>query len=110
MKVLIGVLVVLSATSTAAAADWKLVWSDEFDKPGLPDTAKWDYETGFLRNHEKQFYTRARPENARVENGILVIEARKEKFSASMLARKYDRAATLMPTKAIAMLTIHPPA
>jgi beta-glucanase (GH16 family) len=83
MKALIGILVVLSATSIADAADWKLVWSDEFDKPGLPDTAKWDYETGFVRNHEKQFYTRARQENARVENGTLVIEARKEKFSAS---------------------------
>lgn len=64
----------------AQAADWKLVWSDEFDKPGLPDPAKWDYETGFVRNHEAQFYTKERLENARVENGLLVIEARKEKW------------------------------
>ncbi|HWH71204.1 MAG TPA: glycoside hydrolase family 16 protein, partial [Candidatus Sulfotelmatobacter sp.] len=56
------------------------VWSDEFDKPGLPDAAKWDYETGFIRNNEAQFYTRARQENARVANGMLVIEARKEPF------------------------------
>ena len=69
------------AILSAAAADlpgWKLVWSDEFDKPGLPDAAKWSYETGMLRNHEKQFYTTDK-ENARVEDGHLVIEARKEK-------------------------------
>ncbi len=64
----------------ARGADWKLVWGDEFDKPGLPDPAKWGYEEGFVRNHEKQYYTRGRPENARVENGMLVLEARKEHF------------------------------
>ncbi len=82
MKGLIGALLVVLMALTANAAEWKLVWSDEFDKPGLPNAAKWDYETGFIRNHEKQFYTRARQENARVENGILVIEARKEKYQA----------------------------
>jgi beta-glucanase (GH16 family) len=64
----------------AAAAGWKLVWSDEFDKPGRPDPAKWSYETGFVRNNEAQYYTRDRSENARVESGSLVIEARKERF------------------------------
>ena len=82
MKILIAALLMVLMALTADAAEWKLVWSDEFDKPGLPDAAKWDYETGFLRNSEKQYYTRARRENARVENGVLVIEARKEKFSA----------------------------
>ncbi len=62
------------------AADWQLVWSDEFDKPGLPDPAKWTYEEGFVRNNEAQFYTRARKENARVEDGNLVIEARRDQF------------------------------
>src|SRR5207302_3388306 len=62
--------------------NWKLVWSDEFDKAGLPDATKWDYESGFIRNNEAQYYTRARPENARVENGMLIIEARKEHFDA----------------------------
>jgi len=64
----------------AWAGSWKLVWSDEFDKPGLPDPAKWEYETGFIRNNEQQFYTRERTENARIENGMLVIETRKERF------------------------------
>jgi beta-glucanase (GH16 family) len=67
-------------TIPALAGDWKLVWSDEFDKPGLPDAAKWNYEVGFIRNNEAQYYTRARSENARVENGMLIIEARKEPF------------------------------
>ncbi len=62
------------------AAEWEPVWSDEFNYQGLPDPTKWDYEDGFLRNHEAQFYTRARPENARVENGMLIIEARREHF------------------------------
>lgn len=68
------------AVCSSFASDWKLVWSDEFDKPGLPDPAKWNYETGFVRNREAQYYTASRLENARVENGCLVIEARKESF------------------------------
>ena len=59
---------------------WKLVWDDEFDTPGLPDPTKWAYEEGFVRNNEAQYYTKARLENCRVENGALVIEARKELF------------------------------
>ena len=55
---------------------YKLVWSDEFDKPGRPDPTKWTYETGFVRNNEAQWY---QPENARVENGMLIIEAKREK-------------------------------
>jgi len=80
MKTLIGALLVVSTAFTADAGEWKLVWSDEFDKAGLPDQAKWGYETGFIRNHERQFYTKARKENARVEDGMLIIEARKEKY------------------------------
>jgi beta-glucanase (GH16 family) len=62
----------------AAEPGWSLVWSDEFATNGAPDPAKWDYEVGFVRNKESQFYTRDRRENARVENGHLVLEARKE--------------------------------
>lgn len=60
------------------ASRWTLVWSDEFDRPGTPDKSVWVPEEGYLRNGEKQYYTRGRPENARVENGVLVIEARKD--------------------------------
>ena len=67
-------------TCSTFASGWKLVWADEFNQPGLPDPAKWNYETGFVRNREAQYYTDARPENARMANGCLVIEARKEQL------------------------------
>lgn len=66
--------------SAASAAEWELVFSDEFDYAGLPDPNRWDYEVGFIRNQESQYYTKARKENARVEDGMLIIEAIKEKF------------------------------
>jgi beta-glucanase (GH16 family) len=68
------------AGAAQARKGWKLVWADEFDTTGLPDPKKWDYEEGFVRNQEAQYYTRARSENARVEGGTLIIEGRKEKF------------------------------
>jgi beta-glucanase (GH16 family) len=68
------------AASLAAAGQWKLVWADEFDAKGLPDPAHWTYEEGFVRNQEAQYYTRGRAENARVENGVLILEARREQF------------------------------
>lgn len=59
-----------------------LVFADEFDGSGLPDPAKWDFATEGNAtgwgNQEKQHYTARRPENARVENGRLIIEARAE--------------------------------
>jgi beta-glucanase (GH16 family) len=59
---------------------WQQVWSDEFNYNGLPDSTKWSYDVGGngWGNHELQFYTPRRLENARVENGNLIIEARKE--------------------------------
>lgn len=60
----------------------ELVWSDEFDYTGLPDPLKWGYDVGGggWGNQEDQYYTENRTENARVENGELIIEARKESF------------------------------
>ena len=67
-------------TKEAVANNWQLVWSEEFDYDGLPNSAKWNFEEGFIRNAEEQYYTKARLENSRVENGMLVIEGRKEQF------------------------------
>jgi beta-glucanase (GH16 family) len=78
------------------AEDWKLVWSDEFNYSGLPDKTKWDYEEGFVRNHESQYYTRARLENTRVEDGHLVIECRKEHFTPTNHAPVEYTAASLV--------------
>jgi beta-glucanase (GH16 family) len=66
-----------SPAASSAPAGWVQVFADEFDRSGPPDPAKWDYELGYIRNKEAQFYT-SRPENVRVEDGMLVIEARKE--------------------------------
>ncbi len=59
----------------------KLVFFDEFDYQGLPDSTKWVFEEGFVRNEEPQYYTKNRLANCRVENGCLVIETRKEQFT-----------------------------
>jgi beta-glucanase (GH16 family) len=58
--------------------EWKLVWSDEFEINGLPNPEKWDYDIGYIANNEKQYYTASRLENARIVDGKLIIEARKE--------------------------------
>lgn len=54
--------------------NYKLVWADEFNKEGSPDTTKWRFEKGFVRNHELQWY---QPQNAFCHKGMLVIEAHK---------------------------------
>ncbi|MHB8127726.1 MAG: glycoside hydrolase family 16 protein [Mobilitalea sp.] len=59
---------------------YDLIWADEFDGEGLPDETKWNYDVGGhgWGNDELQYYTRDK--NAYVENGNLVIEARKEEY------------------------------
>ena len=80
LVIAVAALLALLPASPLHAGDWQLVWSDEFDTPGRPDPAKWRYEEGMVRNHEAQYYTHDRPENARVEGGMLVITGRKEPF------------------------------
>ena len=58
-------------------------WSDEFNYRGLPDSTKWGYETGQIRNSEKQVYTSRTLKNARVKGGKLIIETHKEANGAS---------------------------
>ncbi len=76
-KIIFIVLFVLIAVPSMAqqANNYTLVWSDEFEKDGRPDSTKWGYEHGFVRNEEAQWY---QPENAHCEKGMLVIEARRE--------------------------------
>ena len=63
-------------------SQWKLVWSDEFDVPGAPSTDNWTLEEWPPRvvNSEDQAYT-LRPKNVRVEDGLLVIEAHRERWN-----------------------------
>lgn len=69
---------------------YQLVWSDEFNKDGMPDTASWTYDIGHgsegWGNNELQYYTR-NFENVRIKDGILMIEARKKdgKWSSARL-------------------------
>ena len=74
----------LLPTSRQAAEHWTLSWSDEFDGPNgsRPDPAKWKSEIGGngWGNHELEYYT-DRTENSRLDQGKLIIEARREDFT-----------------------------
>jgi beta-glucanase (GH16 family) len=59
-----------------AVPEYKLVWSDEFNADGVPDSAKWRFDSGFVRNEEAQWYQR---QNAICEGGNLVITGKKER-------------------------------
>ncbi len=73
------------ASENTKENDWKLVWHDEFDKDGLPDSTRWNFETkGNERrwgNNEAQWYTDADTENCCIKDGILYITAVKEPVS-----------------------------
>jgi beta-glucanase (GH16 family) len=88
------VLALSSAVSLFASGseqpNWHLVWADEFEVAGSPDPSKWDYDLGRGEsvglwgwgNNEAQYYT-DRTENARVEDGRLIIEARREPMGSA---------------------------
>ena len=70
-----------------APAGYRLVWADEFDTPGLPDPARWAFDTERNRagwyNSELQYYAAARAENTVVGDGRLRITARRETLSSA---------------------------
>ena len=63
-----------------------LVFEDNFDVDGAPDASVWNYDIGTGENgwgnNELQYYT-SRSENVSVQNGYLLITARKEAFEGS---------------------------
>lgn len=76
---------------------WKLVWSDEFDYSGLPDSKKWSYDTegnaNGWGNNEAQYYTSGQLKNSEVKDGFLYINAIKEnagdkKYTSARLITK----------------------
>ena len=77
----------LSAARLAVPDGHVLVWSDEFDRDGLPDESRWSYDTYRNRqgwwNNEKQYYAGPRPENAVVRSGQLLLSARLESLSSA---------------------------
>ncbi len=72
-----------SPTAIPTLPGWQLTWHDEFDGSSI-DPANWTYDIGGggWGNGEMEYYT-SRPENAHLENGLLVIEARQEKYQGS---------------------------
>ena len=64
----------------------KLVWNDEFNYNGKPDSSNWIFENGFVRNEELQWY---KPGNANCANGLLTIEGRKEKIKNPDWTKKF---------------------
>jgi beta-glucanase (GH16 family) len=74
-----AVLILDGGSAHAAGAGWKPVWNDEFAASEV-DAAAWGFESGYLRNDEDQFYTN-RAENSRIEDGKLLIQARRDGWS-----------------------------
>ena len=83
MKKVLFLLLTLTTCNSGKENDWKLVWSDEFNNSGLPDTSNWTNEVGFIRNNELQYYTLRRVENSVVDKGNLLIIGRKELFDSA---------------------------
>ena len=86
MKFTCIVLFAALMTGCSKTNDRELIWSDEFDTNGAPDSTKWDYDLGDgcpncgWGNNEQQYYTRNQS-NVRIENGGLLIEAKKEEMN-----------------------------
>lgn len=57
---------------------YKLLWHDEFNGSGAPNSEMWRFEEGFQRNEEDQWYSR---DNATMAGNALVITARKQQVA-----------------------------
>ena len=70
----LGMLMSMLLMSVAnVGAQGKLLWHDEFDHDGKPNAEYWNYEQGFVRNHEYQWY---QEDNANIKDGILTLQGR----------------------------------
>ena len=74
---LLGLLFSFASFSQVSKQDSKLLWSDEFDQEGIPSDKKWSFEVGDhgWGNNELQMYTANKLTNARVQAGVLIVEA-----------------------------------
>lgn len=93
----------------AVPSNARLVWADEFDSGTMPDPKRWAYDTERNRegwhNEELQYYAANRPENARVENGRLILEARRERLSSQADYGGQDYSSARLFTRGIASWT-----
>ncbi|WP_176167279.1 carbohydrate binding domain-containing protein [Mesobacillus jeotgali] len=125
LALLLSVMTILPAASFAAPkenpgneevknkrnkSEWSLVWSDEFNGTQI-DRSKWTYDIGNWivdeagngvtsgwGNNEKEYYTDA-SENAFIEDGKLVIKAKKEQVSDQF--GTYDYTSAKLKTKGL---------
>ncbi|NME70005.1 glycoside hydrolase family 16 protein [Flammeovirga aprica] len=83
--------------------DYQLVWSDEFDYNGLPDSTKWGYDVEGNKekwgNEELQAYTAKRKENAVVKDGHLFITALKEEYVDTVHKEMFDYTSARLNSK-----------
>ncbi len=98
-----------TSESIAVPKGARLVWADEFESGRLPDPKRWSYDTSRNRegwyNQELQYYAANRAENARIENGRLVIEARRERLSSQSDYGGQDYSAARLLTRGLASWT-----
>ena len=80
---MIGLVLFSGGYRAADVQDAQVIWSDEFDGPAI-DSSTWTYDVGGhgFGNGQLEFNT-ARPENSAIENGNLVITARREDYSGN---------------------------
>lgn len=104
MKLHIALLLSLLFLPVASfSQNWELVWSDEFNVDGKPDASKWSFDVEGNEwdwgNNELQNYTPADSGNAWIEDGNLIIEARKEKYTAPEDNQERDYTSARLITK-----------
>lgn len=56
---------------------YSLIWSEEFQNDGNLNEEYWNFEKGFLRNNELQWY---QEDNVTISNGVALFEARREQL------------------------------
>lgn len=76
--IIIGGIIAMLPFSNVSAQERELVWHEEFNADGAVDKKTWNFEHGYVRNKEAQWY---QEDNARCENGLLTIEARLDSAS-----------------------------
>ena len=74
------------ASKAPATLDGRaLVWNDEFNSDGLPESSKWSYDTERNRvgwyNNELQYYASGRLQNSSIQSGVLSVIGIRERLS-----------------------------
>ena len=75
---------------------YKLVFAQEFSGEGTPDHEIWNFEEGFKRNNEDQYYNGDK--NCYIKDGVLVIEGR-HVLDEKIRNPKYDKYNNSWPSK-----------